>query len=358
MLPAIYAPPEVEIMKIPENLKWKPTGKTLGGGGQAEVYEVIDKENSDSLPRALKALAKGKPKQAYDRFYREISAIRQLDHPNIIKILDNSEANADFHYYVMEAPKGASSLKHLMDSKASPYWGEPLKCLDLFTQIIKVVHYCAKLDDPIVHRDLSPANILVLPDGTAKIIDFGLCQIEGGTPITLADEGVGTVNYMAPECESGSEKDISARSDIYSAGKILWSAITNQRAFSRENPAFTSKSMPELFPDSPEIWHMQILFQATVRKSPENRAGPVYLRFMAKQIAASIRSGRPPLELMLERCPICCIGDLRGFEGSHMVFGNPPPQGIVALQCSYCGYCFAINQKAIREALQMRRTLD
>ena len=88
-------------MKIPDTLKWKATGKTIGQGGQGVVQEVIDKENQDGTKYALKALSKGKPVEAYQRFYREIKAIKEINHPNIIKIIDHSNAGDDFNYYVM-----------------------------------------------------------------------------------------------------------------------------------------------------------------------------------------------------------------------------------------------------------------
>jgi len=344
-------------MKIPENLRWKSTGKTLGEGGQGVVYEVVDKDKPDGPTWALKALAKDKPKRAYERFYREIAVVKELNHPKIIRVVDHSQMGAEFQYYVMEAPQGATPLKQLMEEK-SPYKEDPQNSLELFVQIVKVIEYCGGRQPPVVHRDLSPANILVLPDGTIKVIDFGLCQVEGGTPITLVDEGVGTVNYMAPECESGADEQISYRSDVYSAGKILWSAFTNQRAFSRERPAFTSKSMKALFPEFREAWHLQRLFEATIRRLPANRANTAYLLLLARRITDSIKSGRPPLELMQQECPLCFQGNLRPFQGSHMVFGNPPPKGIVALQCEYCGYCFAINQGEIQERLNQGASLD
>ncbi|MBZ5561380.1 MAG: serine/threonine protein kinase [Acidobacteriia bacterium] len=345
-------------MRIPENLRWKSTGRTLGEGGQGAVCEVVDKDKPDGPRWALKALAKDKPQRAYERFYREIAVVKELNHKNIIRVVDHSQKGAAFHYYVMEAPQGGNSLRKLMDSGTSPYDGEPQKSLDLFTQIVGVIEYCGGQPQPVVHRDLSPANILVLPDETIKVIDFGLCQVEGGTTITLADEGVGTVNYMAPECESGAEEQISSRSDVYSAGKILWSAFTNQRAFSRETPAFNSKSMKVLFPDFREAWHLQYIFEATIRRLPSNRANPAYLLLLARRTKESIRSGRPPLERMLQECPLCCQGDLRPFDQSYVVFGNPPPKGIVALQCENCGYCFAINREKIEERLNRATNLD
>jgi len=228
-------------MKIPKEFRWKPTGRILGEGGQAQVQEVEDCSCEYSGKYALKALAKGKPGQAYERFYREITAIKGLRHPYIIKVVDSSSPQDDFHYYVMELVEGAKPLQTVLGSPSNPFLSKPVASIDLFQMLVEAILACEKNEPKIVHRDLSPANVLFAPNGTIRIIDFGICQVEGEATITLADEGVGTINYMAPECESGATGNIGAHSDLYSAGKILWSAVTGQRAFAREKPAFTYK---------------------------------------------------------------------------------------------------------------------
>lgn len=210
-----------------------------------------------------------------------------------------------------------------------------------------------------MHRDLCPSNILILPNHLIKIIDFGICQIEGGTPITLSDEGVGTLNYMAPECESGSDERISIGADLYSAGKILWSAITSYRAFAREKPVFTSKSMPDIFSENPSTWHLFHIFRKTIRNDWRERWGSAkYAISSAKYVRSLIKNGYPPLEIITKRCPICGVGELDSFQGSHMVFGNPNPQGISAVQCSYCGICLAINFTLKKRNLKEREQLE
>ncbi len=346
-------------MKIPKKLKWKTTGETLGGGGQAQIYLVIDKGNENSSQYALKALRRKGPGQAFDRFYREIDAVKRLDNPNIIKIIDHSNPEEDFHYYVMEYIKGAKSLFQLVDSPHNPFFQNPLKSLDLFYRICDAIFECEKSNPQIVHRDLSPSNILILPDLSIKIIDFGICQIENGTPITLADEGVGTINYMAPECDSGSNERIAIGADLYSAGKILWSAVTGKRAFSREKPVFTSQSMPEIFPDSPTSWHLFHIFKKTIRHDWRERWGSAqYAMSAALHVINLINNGYPPLEVLTHRCPVCGVGELDGFQGSHMVFGNPNPGGISAVQCSYCGLCLAINFRLKQQNLKDRANMD
>ncbi len=332
-------------MKIPQDLKWKTTGRSLGQGGQAHVYEVYDESDPSRKKFALKALSKNKPREAYERFYREISAIKSLSNPYIIDIEDHSKPHDEFHYYVMEFIENALSLKRLINQNENPYFHNGLKTLKLLSQLLDAIKECEQNDPKVVHRDLNPANILVTPNKDIKIIDFGLCQIEGNSPLTLIDEGVGTQNYMAPECESGSESEIGIHSDIYSMGKIVWSAITNQMAFAREKPAFTNRSIKNIFPNNPEHWHLQHIMSFTVRHNPSDRSTVDQLIYWVKRVRQLIISKYPPLELITEQCPICGWGKLDRFEQSHAVFGNPNPRGIYALQCDYCGYCFAINPR-------------
>src|SRR5207245_774412 len=98
------------------------------------------------------------------------------------------------------------------------------------------------------HRDLSPANVLVTDDGRIILIDFGLCQIENGNRVTLTAEAVGTQHYRPPECSGFSSTVVTSKADLYSAGKILWSMVTNQFVFDREEPAFNELALSQLLP--------------------------------------------------------------------------------------------------------------
>lgn len=346
-------------MKIPENIHWEPTGKTLGEGGQSQVYLVKDKNEKNGHIYALKALKRNEPGQAYERFYREIEVIKKLNHPNIIKIIDNSKPDADFHYYVMEYIERARTLQKVMKFDNSPFYCDPIATLNLFEQICSALMECEYSKTPVVHRDLSPKNILILPYNSIKIIDFGVCQIEGDTTITLVDDGVGTVNYMAPECESGSQESIGIGADLYSAGKILWSAITGQLAFARENPVFTVKSMYEMFPKEPLTWHLYHIFEKTIRRDKRERWGSAESAVNAARFVKNlIKFCYKPLENLFYKCPICGVGELKDFNGSHIVFGNPNPRGIIGQQCSYCGVCLAINYDKIHKLLNDRKVLE
>jgi serine/threonine protein kinase len=298
--------------------KWKKTGSTLGQGGQGVVYEVVSSENPDGPRYAMKVLGKSRPSKAVERFHREIEALKKLDHPNILKVIDHSDVSSENHFLVVELLDKADTLRTLLQDRNSPCFGDPMKSLDFFMVLLDVIGECAKRG--IVHRDLSPANILFLPDGKIKIIDFGLCQFEDAERVTLIDEGVGTPNYMAPETESGSDQAVTFKADLYSAGKLLWSVMTNQFAFARESPVFTSKSLCSIFPEQSVTWHLHHVFEKTVRRCPDDRFPSVEKAFQETHAVRSLVQGRyPPLESFNSRCPTCGFGTL-GFWGRIFTF--------------------------------------
>lgn len=345
-------------MKIPKDLRWNP-GRTIGQGGQAQVRLVTDKDGEFEGEWALKVLKRSEPGQALDRFHREIAAIKTLDHPGIVRIVDHSGPGDAFQFYVMEHFEDAKPLRKVLFGDENPFHSNALEALGLFEQICEVLVACESSEPAIVHRDLSPGNVLLCPDGTIKLIDFGLCQIEGQKTITLLDEGVGTQNYMSYECEVGAEGQIGVRSDLYSAGKLLWSAITGQRAFSREQPAFNAQSMHSLFPEYPETWHLHHIFAGTIRKSPEDRyrtAGTAGSH--ARRIAYLIRAGFPPIEQIAENCPVCGVGRMGRFNEMQQVYNSNLPRNVAIGCCSYCGHCAVWDHTIRGEALESRKNLE
>lgn len=346
-------------MKIPKELRWQFTGRTIGGGGQAQVREVEDSSGEYTGKYALKTLAKDKPKQAYERFYREIAAIKVLQHPYIIRVVDSSSPEDDFVYYVMELVEGSIPLQSILGLANNRFLSNPVAALDLFHKLTEAIQACENNDPKIVHRDLSPANVLLVPDGTIRIIDFGICQVAGEKAITLIDEGIGTINYMAPECESGATGKIGTHSDLYSAGKILWSAVTGQHAFAREKPAFTTKSMSKFFPNNPDTWHLYHIFAGTIRNDPSARWQTAQDAISGCDRVRRLIAGKyPPIEKIFSHCPVCGVGTLKDFRGSHVVFGNPNPAGIYSSQCDHCGICLAINFERHRNNIKEMESME
>jgi hypothetical protein len=329
-------------------------GEQLGEGGQAQVFIATREGDSPGQKHAVKLLRKGKPKAAYERFAREIEAVKKLNHPSIMKIMEHSEPDADLQYYVMEYVEGARSLKQLMRSGENPFRGNEAEAVRFFIRILDALERCKASE--IVHRDLSPANILVLPDKSIKIIDFGLCQIADGHAVSLTDENIGTPNYMAPECESFSAMPITFCADLYSAAKILWAAITNQDAFAREMKVFDELSMQRLFPTKPAIWHLQIIFEHSIRQKVADRWATASDALAASwRIHQMIEKGTFPIENLERACPMCGWGSLSPADAPVLVNAQPE---FFELACSYCGYCFVINRKIRQKTLAARKNLS
>lgn len=342
-------------LKTPKDFRWK-IGNTLGEGGQACVYEVTDVTGKMGGCYAMKPLSPRKPPKAYERFEREIRAISQLTHPGVVRVVDYSQPGDEFQFYVMERHENSTTLAKLLRSDRNPFFNNVEKSLKFFRQLLEAISAWNAVG--IIHRDLSPANVLVLPDESIKVIDFGLCQLEGESPITLSDEGVGTANYMAPECESGSVERISLAADLYSAGKLLWAAITDRNAFARESPVFNEKSMKVMLPQNSHALHLHHLFEGTIRHSESDRWCNAEEGLSALSRVEKLVASYRPLELLDDSCPHCGVGVLRHFEGGHVVFGNPNPPGINSLQCPVCGFCFAASSRILQKELERRKSLQ
>lgn len=344
-------------MKFPADFRWK-LGEEIGRGAQAPVAKVTDLKGEFKGTYALKGLAAGRPLQAYERFAKEIKAIKKLTHARIIKVFDHSEPTDDFQFYVMEYVEGARPLKDFLNADNNPFAGNPITSLALFRQIVDAVGHCDA--NGITHRDLSPANILILPNNDIKLIDFGVCYEAGGEVLTLVDEGVGSRNYTAPECESGGGGPVTVGADLYSAGKILWAAVANMQAFAREKPAFDDKAMSRIFPN-PQLWHLQHIFAKTIRRNLGDRFGNAAEALnTATRVERLLSNGNLPLERLgeFQICPTCGWGRLTTFHETFTLFCDPMPPGFQSVRCMYCGYCFLVDGNVMRKNIEKGSSLS
>lgn len=167
------------------------------------------------------------------RFRREAFIQSQLDHPNIVRVLEFFRAKENY-YLVMEYVAGVS-LRELLDKQGIP---APKQALYLFKQILSALSYAhtfSYLDEAgnrqrgIIHRDINPSNLLLDNQGRVKITDFGTVKTSGSARLTQVGFHPGTLEYMSPEQVRGIE--IDARSDIYSAGVTLYEMLTGRLPF-------------------------------------------------------------------------------------------------------------------------------
>lgn len=193
----------------------------IGSGGMANVY----KARCHRLNRlvAIKILKSDLADNAdfRRRFHDESQAVAQLSHANIVSVYDVS-TNPDREYIVMELIDGIT-LKQYMERRGRMDWRESLHFI---TQIMRGLSHAHSRG--VIHRDIKPQNIMVLRDGSVKVADFGIaCLANQGQ--TLTQEALGSVHYISPEQARGDR--IDARSDIYSAGVVLYEMLTGRLPF-------------------------------------------------------------------------------------------------------------------------------
>src|SRR5438105_7012079 len=198
----------------------------LGRGAMGVVYKATDPTIGRTV--ALKTMRLDvhglDAKEMVRRFQNESRAAGVLNHPNIVTIYDAGEHDGIF-YIAMEFIEG-TTLHELMAEKR-------VLAADEVIQIARQI--CCGLDyahsNGIVHRDIKPANIMITPNGTVKIMDFGIAKAGGG--MTSTGQVLGTPNYMSPEQVKG--KPLDGRSDLFSLGVVLYEMATGEKPFVGQN---------------------------------------------------------------------------------------------------------------------------
>jgi serine/threonine protein kinase len=195
--------------------------KLIGEGGMASVYEAEHEMLGTKV--AIKVLNPilSANSQIKERFRNEAKLMASLDHPNITRVIDFDDQPNQLSI-VMEFLKGEDLNQKIKREGALK---EP-EILKVFTQILLAFQYAH--EHGIVHRDIKPSNIFILPDGTVKILDFGIAKLFGqGSEITQTGTQLGTPIYMSPE-QVKADKTIDYRSDIYSLGVTMFFAVNGK----------------------------------------------------------------------------------------------------------------------------------
>ena len=198
----------------------------LGTGGMAVVYKALcHRLNRLVAVKILKDEYSG-DEDFRRRFRAEGEAVAMLSHPNIVQVFDVSSSDTA-NYIVMELIDGIS-LKQYMEVKGVLNWKETLH---FSLQIAKGLEHAHSRG--IVHRDIKPHNVMVLKDGSVKVMDFGIARIMTKSN-TLTKEALGSVHYISPEQAKGSYTD--NRSDLYSLGVVMYEMTTGRPPFDGESP--------------------------------------------------------------------------------------------------------------------------
>lgn len=212
--------------------RYQITGR-LARGGMATVYQAVDTRLTRTVAVKVMHVGLGDDAEFARKFDREARAAARLSHPNVVSVFDQGQAVLDGHtvrpYIVMEYVEGPT-LRDLIAREAPM---APLRALEVIEPVLAAL--AAAHDAGLVHRDVKPENVLISDRGQIKVADFGLAKAVTSQTST-ATQGllIGTVSYLPPELVVSGRAD--ARSDVYSAGVVLFELLTGRKPHTGETP--------------------------------------------------------------------------------------------------------------------------
>src|SRR6478752_2780113 len=215
----------------------------IGQGGMSTVYRAFDVVLEREVAVKLMHSDIAADKEQIERFRREARSVAQLSHPHIVTVIDRGE-DAGQQFIVFEFIDG-ENLKQLI-GRVGPL---PVRrAVELALEIADALAFAH--DHDLVHRDVKPQNVLLTPDGDAKVTDFGIARsldVEHG--VTQTGTVLGTSNYLSPEQASG--QPVTPATDVYSLGVVLYELLTGEVPFPGEN--FVAVAMKHLNEPPPDL---------------------------------------------------------------------------------------------------------
>ena len=266
--------------------RYRATEK-IGTGGMADVYKAVDEVLGRTV--AVKVMH---PRYAADpafaaRFRQEAQSAANLVSPNIVNMYDWG-ADGDTYYIVMEYVRG-QDLKAVIEQKGAL---PSAKVADIGAQVCGALSVAHGYD--IIHRDIKPHNIMVQPDGSVKVMDFGIARA-GNSTMTQTGSVMGTAHYVSPEQAQG--KELHATSDLYSLGIVLYEAATGELPFDADTPVAVALKQVNQQPPMPRTINpsmdpnLEAIIVKAMQKNPALRYGSA--NEMRKDLQAVARGQEP-----------------------------------------------------------------
>lgn len=210
--------------------------RMLGQGGIGIVYLVHDRQRKEEV--ALKVLRPefAKHELALQRFIREVKAVRQIDHPGIVKVLDTGKLGDDL-FYTMEYVEG-TSLSELLKQKG------PFGAVDALEAVAETCDILSAIHEVVIHRDISSDNVMQSKEGQLRILDFGTARIAGQeSNLTAVGMHLGKQCYSPPE-QMMDARNVDARADIYSVGMLLYELLSGRLTYGFESVCAARPELP------------------------------------------------------------------------------------------------------------------
>jgi hypothetical protein len=285
-------------------------GPVLGQGGMARVHQGLDRQLDREV--AIKVLAPpfDRDSDFVERFRREARAAAGLSHPNIVAVFD-SGSDDDTHFIVTELVEGETLADRLRRDGPMP----PADAVAVAVDIARAL--AAAHARGLIHRDIKPGNVMLLPDGRVKVVDFGIARAAGSDTLTNTGVVLGSTAYLSPEQAGG--QPVDERADLYALGCVLYEMLTGHVPFSADTPIATMyRHVNEDAPPPSTI--------APVQPELED----VVLRCLEKEPKRRFSSAAE-LEAALLAIPLARGGDTMRLETVGVAETQPvPPVGAVA----------------------------
>jgi eukaryotic-like serine/threonine-protein kinase len=199
----------------------------IAHGGMATVYLATDTRLDREVALKVMHADLARDAEFVDRFIGEAKSVARLSHQNIVAVFDQGNDGHSL-YLAMEYVPGPT-LRALLRERHWLPWPEALALMEPILAALAAAHQAG-----IVHRDVKPENVLISPDGRVKVVDFGLARASAAVGNTRAGVIIGSVAYIAPEQVTGAPTD--ARTDVYSAGVMLFEMLTGRQPYGGETP--------------------------------------------------------------------------------------------------------------------------
>jgi len=205
-------------------------GPVLGQGGMARVHQGVDRQLDRRV--AIKVLAPpfDRDGEFVERFRREARAAAGLSHPNIVAVFDSGSDDGT-HFIVTELVEGETLADRLRRGGPMP----PADAVAVAVDIARALAAAHALG--LIHRDIKPGNVMLLPDGRVKVVDFGIARAAGSDTLTHTGVVLGSTAYLSPEQAGG--QPVDERADLYSLGCVLYEMLTGRVPFSADTPIAT-----------------------------------------------------------------------------------------------------------------------
>lgn len=217
----------------------------IGHGGMADVFLAVDTILNRQVAIKILRTELNSDTTAIVRFEREAQAASALAHPNIVEIYDVGEYK-NHHFIVMEYVPG-KTLKQVIKERGGLLIEEAVDTMKQLTSALASAH-----QKGIIHRDIKPQNMIVMADGSVKILDFGIAMAKGSMQLTQANNVMGSVHYLAPELAKG--QTATAQSDIYALGVVFYEMLSGQVPFTADQAIQVAlQHMKQPFPSIKEI---------------------------------------------------------------------------------------------------------